>query len=300
MFGTGEDFPYLECSRCGTFQLLEPPADLAPYYPPSYSSLTPVRSVPDGTLRHLYKELRTNLALRSELLARPLYPPGSGPIWLTWLKGLGLRRDSAICDVGTGTGALLAYLSLEGFTNLTGIDPFIGSDIRTPGYTVQCTSLERASGEYDLLMLHHSLEHMPSPRAALDRLQHLTAPGGHLLIRIPVAQKWAWRRYGANWYGLDPPRHLFTFSACGLVELVQQFGFRFKRCFYDSSDMQFWASEQNERGIPLRSPRSYRTSPADSIFTADEIAHFRRQSTVLNAVGEGDTAAFIFQRAKGE
>ena len=38
MFGTRESFTYLQCGGCGTVQLLDVPADLAPHYPPDYYS----------------------------------------------------------------------------------------------------------------------------------------------------------------------------------------------------------------------------------------------------------------------
>src|SRR4051812_28975449 len=36
MFGTREEFDYLECARCGTVQIVEVPSDLGRHYPPDY------------------------------------------------------------------------------------------------------------------------------------------------------------------------------------------------------------------------------------------------------------------------
>src|SRR5207302_6934037 len=36
MIGTNEPFPYAQCGGCGARRLQHIPADLSPYYPPSY------------------------------------------------------------------------------------------------------------------------------------------------------------------------------------------------------------------------------------------------------------------------
>ena len=41
MFGLRDRFLYGECRDCGSLVLLDPPADLGPYYPPDYYSLSP-------------------------------------------------------------------------------------------------------------------------------------------------------------------------------------------------------------------------------------------------------------------
>ena len=53
MFGTGEEFDYSECGSCGALQLMDPPADLSPYYPSSYYSYNAHWSNVSTARRHL-------------------------------------------------------------------------------------------------------------------------------------------------------------------------------------------------------------------------------------------------------
>ena len=58
----------------------------------------------------------------------------------------------------------LNYLNGLGFTNLTGIDPFLESDIYYPnGVKVLRKGISELEGTYKVIMLHHSFEHMSEP-----------------------------------------------------------------------------------------------------------------------------------------
>ena len=78
-FGLPGTFTYASCSACESMQLLDPPADLAPYYPVEYYSLGPQGS--GGTSGRLKAEASRYLltgrgALGAVLarLRRPLVP----------------------------------------------------------------------------------------------------------------------------------------------------------------------------------------------------------------------------------
>ncbi len=60
-----------------------------------------------------------------------------------------------------------------------------------------------------------------------------------------------------------------------------------------SSPMQFWASEQYARDIPLDSPQSYWVNPMGSPFDAGTIRKMRRATRQLNAAQDGDEALFM-------
>src|SRR5688572_30189507 len=53
MFGLGGAFTYRECARCSTLRLLNPPADLAPYYPKAYYAHAAAPGVPGRFTRWL-------------------------------------------------------------------------------------------------------------------------------------------------------------------------------------------------------------------------------------------------------
>ena len=80
-------------------------------------------------------------------------------------------------------------------------------------------------GTYDIVMLHHSLEHMPDPAAAMKHVRRLVQPNGWALVRMPVAGSYGWRTYREHWLGLEPPRHLVIPSIEGMRQLADQAGF---------------------------------------------------------------------------
>jgi SAM-dependent methyltransferase len=62
---------------------------------------------------------------------------------------------------------------------------------------------------FDFIMFHHSFEHMDAPEKVFQHIYKLLNKGSYALIRIPVADSSSFKKYGANWVNLDPPRHFF-------------------------------------------------------------------------------------------
>jgi SAM-dependent methyltransferase len=166
MFGTGDVFEYLECGRCGCLQLKGVPPDLSRYYPPNYYALAEALPASMGRAEAGVRRLRSEFILRGiPLLSRLARGGREDPAWLPWLKGRVTTR-SLILDLGCGAGHFLLELRKQGFQKLVGADPFISSTIRYPnGVTVYKRLLEELHGAFDLIMLHHSFEHMPQPQA---------------------------------------------------------------------------------------------------------------------------------------
>lgn len=302
MFGLGESFSYFQCAHCKSLQLESPPPDSTRYYPQAYYSITqePV-STGGNLLRRFALERRDRYALYNRgLLGRILYGrfPSEGLRSLSGVKGL--HRGTRILDVGCGTGALLYRLRERGFQHLMGIDPWLREDICYPnGLTVRRQSLGEVEGVWDVVMFHHSFEHIAEPEETLRQVSRLASPGGTCLLRMPVVPCYAWEHYGVNWVQIDAPRHLFVFSPLAIRLLAERTGWRLERITFDSSDFQFWASEQYARGIPLTAPNSYAVNPRASIFTKRQIRAFRRKAKRLNAEGRGDSAAFYLVRLGG-
>lgn len=119
------------------------------------------------------------------------------------------RSDSRIIDVGYGDGTLLTALSAAGYRDLTGIDPFVEpGHVRAAGVAAHRRTIDHEQGTYDIVMLHHSLEHMVDPADALRHVRRILHPDGWAIVRMPVAGSYGWRTYGEHWLGLVPPRHL--------------------------------------------------------------------------------------------
>jgi predicted SAM-dependent methyltransferase len=146
-------------------------------------------------------------------------------------------------------------------------------------------------------MFHHAFEHVPDPLETLVSTARLLVPGGICLIRIPIGGSYAWEHYRTNWVQLDAPRHYFLHTVDSMRLLASRSGLLLDQVIYDSTEFQFWGSEQYQRDIPLYSPQSYKQNPQHSIFTPEQIATFHHQAEELNQQGRGDQAAFYLRKA---
>ena len=303
MYGFRDEFTYLECGSCGCLQIQETPTNLSKYYPKNYWSFQQQRmkrldspSVWSAFARR--RRTRYWLSKHLDPVGRILSSGKSIPRHITWARRANIRSlDAAVLDVGCGLGDRLLTLQQEGFTNLTGIDPYIDDDIVYPcGVKVFKTTLNDIDGAYDYITLHHSFEHMPEPISVIQKLHSLLKHGGTVLIRIPVVSSYAWRKYGVHWVQIDAPRHLYLHTIESMKHLAAYAGFSISAIYHDSEMFQFWGSEQYLRGIPLYDEHSYDINPAKSIFTEEQIAKFKLQTHDLNVKGDGDQACFYLTR----
>jgi SAM-dependent methyltransferase len=298
MFGTRQAFEYLECGRCGCVQIGDVPAELGQFYPSDYYSFVPSDGA--GPRRYLRRARTLQTLGQGSLLGRVLVALFGEAASVESLKAVGLARDTSILDVGCGQGALIRELYDCGFRDLTGVDPWVDREIvHGPGCRVLKQALEETRGRFDLVMMHHSFEHMTEPRAVLAAVVRLLAPEGTVLIRVPLAGSFAWREYGVDWVQLDPPRHLYLHTERSFVRLAREAGLALQRTVFDSTAFQFWGSEQYRAGIPLRDARSHAVDPSRSIFSPAALARFAREARRLNAAGEGDQACFYLRRSAG-
>ena len=305
-YGSRERFDYGECAECGTLQIKVVPEDLARHYRHDrYASWRDVPAYVDKPLGSAGRWLRAARArhqidgsgsvgaLVKYALGAPEMPDTG--VW-AWLRAAGADPGSRIYDFGCGPGELLRYLRLTGFRRLVGYDMFSGCDMNLPGLRLGGT-MPGPEERFDLVMAHHSLEHIADPSAALQLLRGLLAPGGTLLVRIPVSQTYAWRTYGADWIQLDAPRHLFVPSLRGMDQLVAHAGLRLQRRYFDSSNFQFLGSEQYRREIPMfGDTRSYFDGNVGQ-FSRGQAHAWQKQAEQLNAADDGDQACFFLQAA---
>ena len=119
-----------------------------------------------------------------------------------------LNDETRILDVGCGPGKLLYNLSISNLKHLLGVDPYIQKDIL---YDKKLKILKgyifEIEGQWDLIMFHHSFEHMPNPEETIKYASKLLSKQGVCLIRIPIVSSFAWNYYRENWIQLDAPRH---------------------------------------------------------------------------------------------
>jgi len=295
MLGLRDEHPYFECSECGCLQIESTPENLADYYPDNYYSYQQTQS--NNPLKKQLINLRDSYATNGKSLLGHLIHAVSPSPKLHTLQRLKLDRSSRIMDIGCGAGNLLYSMREIGYRNLLGIDPFNNKDIEYEnGLRIEQKSIHEAGGEWDLIMFHHSFEHVYDQHEVLQKAHELLVSGGNCLIRIPTVSSYAWMHYGLDWVQLDAPRHLFLHSVDSMRQLAEKNGFVLEQVVYDSNALQFWGSEQYKQDIPLRDKRSYADGLADSIFTSSQIREFEKRAKELNAHDQGDQAAFYLRK----
>jgi predicted SAM-dependent methyltransferase len=142
---------------------------------------------------------------------------------------------------------------------------------------------------YHLVMMHHTLEHLPGQTGVFMKVNQLLKKKGVFLVRIPV-KSWAWNTYGVNWIQLDAPRHFYIHTEKSIQSLAKRTGFEIIDIVYDSWELQFIGSEKYLRDIPLH-------EKADSdLFSKEEILEFRQKAIQLNKERKGDQAAFVLRK----
>lgn len=298
MFGLGEVFEYLECGYCACLQITAVPADLGRYYAGGYYSYKAPKQKTDPSWALALRKRRTRALLGERealgsLMARLSKHRAEH---FDWLSQAGVRLDSAILDVGCGSGSLLRQMQRDGFSDLLGIDPFLEQELDYGnGLRILKRHIDALDRRFDFIMLNHSFEHMPDPRHALQQLRNALKDQGTLLLRLPVADSHARRKYGIHWVAWDAPRHLFLHTVRSMHLLAQQTGFDVVDVTYDSSRLQFYGSELYLRGIAFKDQKPYTPGNSPKAFTRQEWDRFTSLAEELNRNRDGDTACFFLR-----
>ena len=269
------------------------------YYDTTYYSYQAIPQKQKSKIRHFLVNRRNQYALfKRGLVGKVLYSkyPTAQFEFLQPIQSR-LSIDSRILDVGCGSGHFLQLLRALGFNQLLGVDPYIDNDIDYKnGLTIKKQTIHGVQGKYDVIMFHHSFEHVPDPIAVLNSSFALLNPDGYCVIRIPIVSSYAWKHYGVHWVQLDLPRHYFLHSIESMKIIAKTIGFKLSEIIHDSTAFQFWGSEQYKNNIPLKDERSYAINPQTSIFSEEDICVLAKRADELNANKQGDQAIFYLRK----
>jgi SAM-dependent methyltransferase len=307
MFGTREAFRYFECTVCASLWLSDSPADLGPYYPSRYYTLVhdshprPGFALQRALARAVVQPEVFGRGVRAASLARHLVePPEELRALQPLIRRYGIRGFSdRILDVGCGWDpARLCALRRLGFRHLSGIDPFVPGDLVHHGIPVRRLEIGAVRGPFDVIMFHHSLEHVRDPEATLGAARRALAADGRILVRMPIAGSLLWQRYGADWWELDAPRHQVVLSIDGLKVLATRAGLEVVAMFFDSSEREFIGSDQIRRDVAEYESGSWFVDPAASPYTEEQVAGFHAEALAANAAGTAGRGGFVLRAAR--
>ena len=295
-FGFEEYFTYIECQECGCLQLSEIPQDMSKYYPSDYYSFQELKLSNFHKIKRMLGIQRDKYVYTGHgiigFALNKIYPTNS----LDMIIRADVNFYTKILDVGCGSGHLLYSLKDIGFKNLIGIDPYIEEDIDKNCVKIFKKYMHELDEKFDLIMFNHSFEHIPNPDETLKSVSRFLSENGKCVIRIPTVSSYAWKNYNVNWVQLDAPRHFFLYSIESIKLLALKYKLNLKDYYYDSTDFQFWGSEQYLEGIPTNSEKSYSKNHGKSIFSKNKIKSFKKMAEKLNDNNTGDQVTLFFTK----
>ncbi|MBW8484782.1 class I SAM-dependent methyltransferase [Actinomadura parmotrematis] len=137
-------------------------------------------------------------------------------------------------DVGAGHGhfcraaaAVLPGTAFDGLDLGAGVEEGARRGWLRRAHRGRFTELpDDLAGRYDLVSMHHYLEHTPDPQAELDAAAKILPAGGHLLLELPDPESMPARLLGRRWIGWLQPQHLHMIPLRNLEEALAARGLR--------------------------------------------------------------------------
>ena len=204
--GVPGNYQVVRCNECGLLRTDPRPTrdTIRRYYPPEYVAYH----------RQVNTSPRPASGWRDRRVAvmPPTAPPGR------------------LLEVGTSFGAFLHQCKRAGW-DVTGVE----FDERAASRAAELTgarihaasidSVEFPPGTFDVICSWQVVEHLHDPVKTLRRCFEWLAPGGWLTIAVPDAGSLDFRLFGAAWYPLQVPRHLYHFSPTTCRAMFESAGF---------------------------------------------------------------------------
>jgi SAM-dependent methyltransferase len=194
------------CRRCGLMRQdpLPSEAQLTEYYAKKYRLSYKGSAEPR---RHDLERDRERAQARLALL-EPILKPGM-----------------RILDVGSGTGTFLLHASQRGYA-VHGIEPDaqyaarLTGQFKLPVHSGPWYTAPFPPGSFDLVVVHHVLEHLRHPTEALRRFHQWSAPDACLYLSVPNIKNPV-----ASPLNRYQPAHLYGFSHETLVMTALKAGY---------------------------------------------------------------------------
>lgn len=272
-------FHIFRCPYCASY-FISPRLslrELGIYYPDHYY---PYLELKQGNLSGRIKE---RLSIRKQLRLVKKYR----------------NKPGKALDVGCGNGAFLLALKNAGWQVWgTEINPALVERLRSKGINMflgDLSEIDFAYHRFDLITFWDVLEHLSSPRTALQIAARLASPDGILMISIPNPESLEATLFGPYWAGWDIPRHLWLAPIPVLGRMLEEVGWSIRSIVYGRGrlwlfrlSLYFWMEEHRPLYIFLKPLQVFL-----NLFVADLV--FWPIFTLIEFLKRGSIAIVIAQ-----
>ena len=165
-----------------------------------------------------------------------------------------INKGSKVLEVGSGWGTLLRVIKDRYHCEVEGVEPSeLATQVSQKHYGIKTNNetltqyLEKAGGgKFDVIIMHHVLEHFLDPGKILHRLAQLLNPGGVFYIAVP------------NVKTPDEPldrffrmEHCFYFSPLTLSLFLKKEGLKIIRLISRPNEMRILAAQETMRQVVI-------------------------------------------------
>ena len=245
LFGVEGKWNIMKCPNdgCGLVWIVPmPESDQIPKLYKQYYTHKKSKSLPDcliGLYEHFREGILASAYGYSEATdSRFWLVLGKILSWVPFLRErvggtvmwLDASRTGRVLDIGCGSGKLLKRLHKVGW-DVAGIEPDSKAAdfaMTSCGLDVHACSLEDAEfpdASFDVITMHHVIEHLPDPCGTLRECWRILRKGGRLVSVTPNSISSGRKRYGKDWRGFEVPRHLHVFNPVSLERIHAGAGF---------------------------------------------------------------------------
>ena len=150
--------------------------------------------------------------------------PDAAVAWVARLRAEkiapAVRSTDTVLEYGVGLGWNLAALHCARKIGFDVAD-FLESSVRALGIEYVADTKGITDGTIEVVVCHHTLEHVADPPVVLREIWRLLAPGGKLLLFVPLERGAKYSQYSPD----EPNHHLYSWNTQTLGNLVREFGF---------------------------------------------------------------------------
>jgi SAM-dependent methyltransferase len=163
-----------------------------------------------------------------------------------FLRGLTPGR---MLDIGCGLGFLLSAMDNRWERHGVELSAFAARHAQNYGdiFVGDVFQARYPNEHFDVIVMHHVIEHIPDPVATIREVLRILKPGGHLVLGTPDFDSGCARLFGNNYRLLHDPTHVSLFSNDSMHRFLRDHGFTIDRVDYPYFETPYFTEDNLNR-----------------------------------------------------